>query len=389
MQKWLSFLWGNKQDGRSTLPSVHDIKDLKGKRVLLRSSLNAPVSNGAVTETFRLESSVPTINFLKQAGAKVIVLGHIGREKDESLKPVFEALKGMTEIGWGGDFNSVSSQIDELEEGQAILLENIRQDERETKGDDSLAKELSDLADVYVNDAFSDSHRSHASITGVPKYLPSYFGDSFIREYDELKKVMTPEHPSLFILGGAKFETKMPLVKRYAEVYDKVYIAGALANDFFKAKGFEVGHSMVSEIDLSCDPILQNPKIMTPTDVVASSDNGDRQVLPNEVTAEEVIMDIGPNSLKNLKEEVMSAKTVLWNGPLGNFEKGFSAGTEALAKAIANSSAHSVVGGGDTIASIRALNLNNQFGFISTAGGAMLVFLETGTLPAIDAILHK
>src|SRR5690606_32421142 len=131
-----------------------------------------------------------------------------------------------------------------------------RQDERESEGSDSLAKELAELADIYVNDAFSDSHRDHASITGVPKYLPGYFGDSFVREYEELKKVMRPEHPSLFILGGAKFETKMPLVERYAKVYDHVYIAGALANDFFKAKGYEVGRSLVSDVDLSGSEML-------------------------------------------------------------------------------------------------------------------------------------
>lgn len=389
MQKWFSFFWSSKQKKQSELPSVHDIKDLKGKRVLLRASLNAPVSNGVVTETFRLESAVPTINFFKNAGAKVIIVGHIGREKDESLKPVFEKLNSMTKVEWGGDLKEAAAKIATIENGQAILLENIRQEERETKGDDSLAKELANLADVYVNDAFSDSHRQHASITGVPKHLPSYFGDSFIKEYEELKKVMEPERPSLFILGGAKFETKMPLVRRYAEVYDKVYLAGALANDFFKAKGFEIGHSMISEIDLNDDSILQNSKIMIPTDVVASNNNENRSAQSNGVTSEETIMDIGPESLKDLEEEVKKAKTILWNGPLGNFEKGFSAGTESLAKAIADSNAHSVVGGGDTIASIRSLNLNDRFGFMSTAGGAMLVFLETGTLPAIDAVLKR
>lgn len=364
------------------MPDIRDVKDLQGKRVLLRASLNVPVEGGYVTETFRLEQALPTLDFLKKAGAKVIVIGHIGREANESLKPVFESLHTMTDIKWGDN-------VATLQNGEAMLLENLRQDPRESEGEDSLAKELAALADIYVNDAFSDSHREHSSIVGVPKYLPSYFGSSFLREYVALQKVMQPVSPAVFILGGSKFETKMPLVERYAQIYDTVFIGGALANDIFKARGYEVGTSLVSDIDLSGNDILENSRVMLPTDVVVKNGGGEREVGARGVESKEAILDIGPTALKELSAKLKGAKTILWNGPLGNFEKGYSLGTETLAQAIAKSSAYSVVGGGDTIAAIRSLGLQDRFGFMSTAGGAMLVFLEKGTLPAIDAVLNR
>lgn len=371
----------------SDLPSMHSISDLKGKRVLLRASLNAPVENGKVTETFRIEAALPTIEFLKDAGARVIVIGHIGREPEESLRPVYDELSKMTAIKWGGSVKDAAAV--ELQNGEAVLLENIRQDARESDGSDELAKELAALADIYVNDAFADSHRAHSSIAGVPKYLPSYFGESFIKEYEALKKVMRPISPSLFILGGAKFETKMPLVERYAKIYDKVFITGALANDIYKARGFEVGGSLVSDVDLTGSPLLQDPKVLVPSDVVVANADKKREVGAMAVSKDEIIFDTGPQGVKELESEVKKAKTILWNGPLGNFEKGYSLGTESLARAIAASNSYSVVGGGDTIAAIRSLGLQDHFGFMSTAGGAMLVFLETGTLPAIDAVLKR
>lgn len=374
----------------SFLPAITDIQDLKGQRVLLRASLNAPVQDGQVTELFRLEQALPTINLLKERGAKVIVVGHIGRKSSESLKPVFKELEKLTDISWGGTVSEAKEKIEALQNGEAILLENLRQDKRESEGDAALAKELAELADVYVNDAFSDSHREHSSITGVPKYLPGYFGLSFTREYEALKEVMNPASPSLFILGGAKFDTKMPLAEKYTAVYDRVFIGGALANDFFKAKGYEVGNSLVSDVDLRDNPLLDNPSIMIPEDVVVEvTDGGKKEVGARAVAPEEIIYDIGPLALKDLEALVDEAATVLWNGPMGNFEKGYSLGTEMLARTIADANAHSVVGGGDTIAAIRSLDLSEQFSFMSTAGGAMLVFLETGTLPAIEAVSRR
>lgn len=379
---------GDSSQGVS-LPTIRDIKDLKGKRVLLRASLNVPVNNGVVTESFRLEQAAPTIEFLKSAGAKIVIVGHIGRREDESLKPVAEALSLITKVEWGGELGQVADKISALKEGEAILLENLRQDRREGDNEPSLAKELANLGDLYVNDAFSDSHREHASIVSVPRYLPSYFGLSFIREYEALLKVMKPVHPALFILGGAKFETKLPLVTRYAKIYEHVFIGGALANDILKAKGYEIGKSLVSDIDLSNSEIINLKNLTVPTDVVVKRGEEKNVVGTQMIASDDFIYDAGPHTFKDLESLLKKAKTILWNGPLGNFEKGFSFGTETLARMIASSSAYTVVGGGDTIAAIRSLGIEDRFGFLSTAGGAMLVFLEKGTLPAIDAVIKK
>ena len=200
---------------------------------------------------------------------------------------------------------------------------------------------------------------------------------------------MTPNHPSLFILGGAKFDTKMPLVKEYITKYDHVFVGGALANDVFKARGYEVGKSMVSDVDLSGDELLDNPKLITPCDVTVDGPDGVRVCLPNEVKPNESILDAGPETIKQLTPLVMEAETVLWNGPLGFYESGFAKYTEALGQIIADSKSYAVLGGGDTIAAIEKLGCQEKFGFLSTAGGAMLTFMERGTLPAIEAILDR
>lgn len=388
MRAWLDRLFNNKKKGRPDLPRLSSVTSLRGQRVLLRAGLNAPVQNGEVSERSRIEAALPTINFLKEKGAKVIVIAHIGREPEETLRPVAKILEESAGVKWGGTLDDVGrADIASLAAGEAILLENLRRDPREAAGDDTLAKELAALADIYVNDAFADSHRPHASITGVPKYLPAYFGESFIKEYEALEKVLKPQHPAVFIIGGAKFETKLPLVDRFAAVYDQVIVAGALANDLYKAKGYEVGRSLLSDTALDLAKLLSNPKIILPRTVVVEDGEESKEVGAGEVKTGERIVDIGSAAVEDLRPSLRSAATILWNGPLGDYEDGFSAGTEALARLIAESGAYSVVGGGDTIASIRSLGLSDKFGFLSTAGGAMLVFLETGTLPAIEAVL--
>ena len=203
-------------------------------------------------------------------------------------------------------------------------------------------------------------------------------------------KTLTPESPSLFILGGAKFETKMPLIEKYLALYDHVFVGGALANDVIKAKGFAVGTSLVSEVDLTDSPMLTNPKLLLPSDViVSSSKNESRTTTINDVAPDESIVDAGPETIKMLELFIRNAKTILWNGPLGNYEAEFDEQTLACAKLVAEAPGYTVVGGGDTIASIEALNYQNKFNFLSTAGGAMLVFLEHATLPAIEAVMKK
>jgi phosphoglycerate kinase len=371
--------------------SITDVRDLKGKRVLVRAGLNVPLENGVVRDEFRLTQALPTIRFLIEQGARVIVLAHIGREPEETLKPVYEALRKHISVAWAGGLISeeVDQKVAALTDGEVLLLENVRSDVREEEGDETFARALALHGDLYVNDAFSDSHRAHASIVGIPKYLPAYAGQLFVREYEALKKAFTPAHPALFILGGAKFETKMPLVARFVKEYDHVFIGGALANDFYKARGYEVGTSKVSDVDLSDSPMVTDARIVVPKDVVVEGPNGRATKAADAVATDEAIFDAGPEACKELESLINDARMILWNGPLGNFEKGYSEATEEVARMIARSSAYSIIGGGDTIAAIEKLKLDEKFCFVSTAGGAMLVFLETETLPGIEALSQK
>ncbi|MBX2866458.1 phosphoglycerate kinase [Candidatus Kaiserbacteria bacterium] len=368
------------------MKSIVDVPDLRGKKVLLRASLNVPIENGEVIDDFRIRKAMKTIDYLVGEGAKVVIIAHIGREKTDTLESVYQAMRRRMSLLWCGDFSEAKEMTDALENGEALLLENLRCNEGEKKNDDTFAKELASLTDIYVNDAFAASHRAHASIVGIPKHLPSYMGLNFEKEYHTLEEVRTPESPSLFILGGAKFETKAPLITQYADIYDRVFVGGALANDFFKAKGFEVGTSLVSSVAVD-DALLSRENILLPVDVTVRNATGEVRVTsPDDVRSNEMILDAGPETMKMLATYVAEAQTILWNGPLGNYEEGFAEYTEALADLIATSDAYSVVGGGDTIASIAKLQLEDRFSFLSTAGGAMLVFLETGTLPGIEAL---
>ena len=377
-----------------TLPLISEVSDLKGKYVLVRSSLNVPIDNGEIRNHFRIIRSLPTIEWLIKAEARVILCSHLGREKENTLQPVFEYLQKTlaTKVLFSPEVCGAAAKNvrDELEDGEVLVLENVRRDPRETQNDADFARCLADLADIYVNDAFESSHREHASLAAVTEYLPSYFGHSFALEYEKLSGAMTPEHPSLFILGGAKFETKLPLVEKFLEIYDHVLIGGALAHDFYKARGLEVGTSLVSDIDLVGNPIVNHPKIILPADVIVQGKDGQvRTTLVEDVQPDEMIVDAGPGTIQTLELFCRNAKTILWNGPLGNYEAGFADQTLACAKLVAESPAHTVVGGGDTTAAIESLNNHDKYSFISTAGGAMLTFLELGTLPAIEVILRK
>jgi len=373
------------------IPSIVDVADLQGKYVLVRAPFNVPVRNGVVINAFRLKQSLPTIELLREKGARVILVSHIGRKEDETLFPVHAALLEYFPVAWSGEIIGEQTRVlrDALQDGEVLLLENLRQDPREVENDEAFARELASLADIFVNDDFAASHRAHASLHAVCSLLPSYAGLSFIEEYTQLSKVMQPEHPCLFILGGAKFETKMPLVEKYLDIYDDIFIGGALANDFFKAKGYEVGDSLVSDMSLEGSVLLTHPKISLPVDVVAVRDGVSRVTTPDAVYANEMILDVGPKTIALLSHKAQGAKTILWNGPMGNYEAGYATQTQLCAEAIAASPAYTVVGGGDTVAAIELLNLSGSYDFLSTAGGAMLTFLEQGTLPALEALMQS
>jgi len=371
------------------MKSITEAGDLKGRYVVLRSSLNLPVQDGVVTNEYRLKKALPTLRYLHEAGAKTILIGHIqNKSPDETLMPVYDALTKYLPAHWGGSINGEAclDRRSLMADGDILMLENTRNDSREKKNDTTYAKEIASLGDLYVFDSFDVAHRDHASITGVAAVLPSYAGLTMLEEVQKLTAVMTPEHPSLFLLGGAKFDTKMPLVEKYLGEYDHVFVAGALMNDVFKAKGYEVGTSKLSDTDLSGTPFLDDPKLLMPVDVIAKGPDGDRTCAPTDVQPNEAMMDVGPETVAMLKSHIEQAKTILWNGPFGAYQMGYESGTVDTAMNVAASPAFSAIGGGDTVAAVEKLGINDKFSHVSIGGGAMLKFLEEGTLPAIEAL---
>ena len=370
------------------MKSIELLKDVAGKRALVRVDFNVPVAGGVISETIRIDKALPTIVFLQKLGMKVVLVAHLENEENDSLVPIFEYLKKSLPVFFVEDFTSGEGKkiLADLKYGEVALLQNIRRFSGEKKNDPEFAKQLSEIADIYVNNAFSVSHRAHASLVGVTKFLPSYAGLLLVEEVKNLSEALHPKHPFLFILGGAKFETKMPLVEKFLALADHVFIGGALANDLLKAKGFEVGVSLVSDAHLDLSKIISNPKLILPTDVTVRNSGTVSIKKPSEVLSTDNILDVGPDTVNELSKIVANAKCILWNGPLGEYEGGFKEPTLALAKVVAQSEAESIVGGGDTLAAIQELHLFDKFSFVSLGGGATLDFLANGTLPAIEVL---
>jgi phosphoglycerate kinase len=373
------------------MKTLKDIGSFEGVKVLLRTDFNVPIRNDRVTDDFRIRMALPTINYLTERKAKVIIISHAESNDglSNSLQPVADHLKILGhEVLFRKNFRNAMPVIDqELKMGQCMLFENLRMfGGGEKNNDEKFAKELASLADIYVNEAFPVSHREHASIVGVPKFLPSYAGLQVEKEVEHLSRAFKPTHPFMFILGGAKFETKLPLIDRFMKIADTVFVGGALAHNFFKEKKYELGRSLYSEADMNLGKFLKSPKLLLPVDIV---DDDNKTLAPNKLSSDRKIVDAGPETLKLLKEKIDSAKFILWNGPLGFYESEHTQPTLDLAKMIADATdrgAETIVGGGDTIAAITATGLQNKFTFISTGGGAMLDFLAKGTLPGIQAL---
>jgi phosphoglycerate kinase len=362
-----------------------------GMRFLVRTGFDVPVVDGTVVNDFRIQRALPTIIHLIEKGARVILLTHMGRDPKNSTQPLVEVLEKYVPVRYVDAVvgEKAEGAITHMKEGTVVLLENLRSCLGETENDEAFARTLASYGNFYVNEAFSVAHRTHASIVTLPTLLPNFAGFDLLHEITELRKALTPAHPSLFILGGAKFETKAPLIADYIERYEKTFIGGALANDFLKGKGYEVGRSLISSVDLSGNPIVTKENILLPVDVVAEGEQGAHTVPSDKVEKTEKILDVGLDSIEMLRPHIGSARTILWNGPLGNYEAGFGAATKKCAEYVAQSSAFSIVGGGDTVTAIESLGLMDSFGFISTGGGAMLEFLEHGTLPGIDALTPR
>jgi phosphoglycerate kinase len=346
---------------------LRDIQNLKDVKVLMRVDFNVPVANGIITDDFRIRATIPTIKYLQEKGAKVIMISHIETKDHPTLQPVADYLN---KLGIACVFEKNYKKALN-NEAQVLLLENVREFEGEKKNDKKFAKELASLADIYVNEAFAVSHREHASLCAITEFIPSYAGFNFENEIKHLSTAFNPEHPFLFILCGAKFETKLPLLEKFVNIADTIFVGGALANDLFKLKGIDVKKSLVSTEKFDIDGLLDNPKILLPID---------------QVWKDDAIMDAGMKTVEMLKGEIQKAKYVLWNGPLGAYEGGFKEATIGLAQALADSTAKTIVGGGDTLATIAELNIEDKFTFVSTGGGAMLEFLAKGTLPGIEAL---
>lgn len=368
-------------------------EDFAGKKVLLRLDLNVPLGDTghvADSDTDRIKKSIPTIKWLQDAGAKVIIISHIGRDAHETLRPVVQKMEESMTIGFSPHLFSdeTKDMIDGMANASVMVLENLRSDPREESNDESFSKELASLADIYVNDAFAVSHRAHASVVGIPKILPAYCGIQMQAEIENLAQSFQPAHPSILILGGAKFETKLPVIEKFLHIVDHVVIGGALANNFYKEMGYNVGKSLI-DADANIKSLIGNPAIIIPNQVIVENERGREEKSASTVESSDKIVDIAPSAIGTHRDLFSSAQFILWNGPMGNYENGFTHGSESIAKMISTSSAHSIVGGGDSVALVEQLGLADKFSFISTGGGAMLEYLAQGTLPGIQALEHS
>ena len=369
--------------------------DLANQRVLIREDLNVPVKDGQVTSDARIRAALPTIKLALEAGAKVMVMSHLGRptegEYDEqySLKPVADHLSTLL----GQDVPLVKDWLDgvEVEAGQVVLVENVRFNVGEKKDDETLAKKMAALCDIYVMDAFGTAHRAQASTHGVGKFAPiACAGPLLAAELEALGKALdNPARPLVAVVGGSKVSTKLTVLESLSKVCDQLIVGGGISNTFVAARGYNVGQSLYEK-----DLIPQAQKLMADLDIPAVTDvrvgtefseTAVATVKPvDQVADNEEIMDLGPESAQALAEILKGAKTILWNGPCGVFEfDNFSKGTEVVAQAIAQSDAFSVAGGGDTLAAIDKYGLADQVSYISTGGGAFLEFVEGKVLPAV------
>ena len=381
--------------------------DLKGKRVLIRADLNVPVKDGKVTSDARISASLPTFNHCLEAGAKVMVMSHLGRptegeySEENSLKPVAEDLSRKL----GKPVRLVKDWLNggfDVATGELVLLENVRFNKGEKRNADETAQKYAKLCDVFVMDAFGTAHRAEASTHGVAKFAPlACAGILLTGELDALTKaLLNPKRPMVAIVGGSKVSTKLTVLESLSEKVDQMVVGGGIANTFLAAAGKKIGKSL-AEVDLipTAKMLMEKmtkrgAKIPIAVDVVVGKkfDANERAVLKDadSVTDDDMIFDIGPKSAQELADIIMKAGTVVWNGPVGVFEfDQFGAGTRKIAEAIANTKAFTLAGGGDTIAAIQKYDIFDKVSYVSTAGGAFLEFLEGKKLPAVEILEQR
>ena len=389
--------------------SIKDQKNLNKKKVLLRLDLNVPLKNGSIADETRINKIIPVIDFLIKEQSKIIIISHVGRPKgkvitDLSLKPICENIEKKI----NRKIRLVTEDIFKLKKedlfkdpnDQIVFLENIRFYKEEEKNDTKFAQHLAKFADLYVNDAFSCSHRAHASVSKITEFLPSFAGLQLETEISALRKVTTEiKKPITCIIGGSKISTKIGIIKNLISKFDNIIIVGGMANNIIKYKGNQIGKSIKEEnCDLMIKEIFEtlkshSCKIVFPEDVLIGKNLEDEAQIKelDNIKDDDIILDIGPKTLDKIKGIIKNSETVLWNGPAGYFENpNFANGSYNIAKAITkknkNNSIYSVVGGGDTIALINKIKLMDDFNFVSTAGGAFLEYLEGKELPGIKAL---
>ena len=375
--------------------------ELQGKRVLIREDLNVPIKNGVITSDARILAAIPTIEYALKAGARVILMSHLGRpiegnfNEQYSIKPIARYIQELLKVNI-----TVTSDREEKifkHDSDIIFLENVRFNEGEKTNSQSLSKSYASLCDIFVMDAFGAAHRSQASTYGVAKYAPiSCAGPLLVRELNVLDKILEqPARPMVAIVGGSKVSSKLAVLKKLADRVDQLIVGGGIANTFLAAKGLPIGSSLFEHnLIAEAKEIMLKTEILLPTDVIVGREFCESTIATiksvNEISSKDMIFDFGPLSAKKLANILVSSGTILWNGPIGVFEfDQFQGGTKTIAKAIADSNSYTVAGGGDTLAAIDKFGIIDKISYISTGGGAFLEYVEGKTLPAVEILQSR
>lgn len=385
--------------------------DLHGKRVIIRCDFNVPMKDGKITDDTRIQAALPTIEYAINESAKVILMSHLGRVKEEKdlvkndLFPVAQRLSNLLNqkvlFCKATSGSELKDAVDGLKDGEVLLMQNTRYEDlngkKESSNDPELGAFWASLGDIYINDAFGTAHRAHASNVGIASHLPNGIGFLIEKELNHLESLKNPERPYVIIMGGAKVSDKIKVIENLAPIADKIMIGGGMAFTFLKAKGIDIGKSLLEEDSLEfCQKMIATygDKLVLPVDVNVTTEFSEETphhiCKVSEIGADEMAMDIGPETIAMMKEVLANAKTVFWNGPLGVYEmKEYQNGTNELLNAVANSSIHSVLGGGDIVAAASELGFKDKVSHASTGGGATLEFLEGTELPGIAIIQEK
>lgn len=404
-KKWYNF--GNKKGDKflfMKIKSIRQIKDLAGKNVLLRADFNVPIANGKVKEDYKIIMGLPTVRYLLRYGCKLVIATHMSNEK-QSTQPVAKRLAQI--LGQNVLFvpdcvgKKVEDAVAKLKDKQIIFLENLRFNSGEETNDIKFAKELAEPFDFCINDAFGVDHREHASLCAIKKYLPTYAGFMVENEVVNISKVLKPKKPLVVIIGGAKISTKIPIIENFLNKAEHILVGGAIANDFLKALGYEVGKSLVGKDDILARKVVKiykkggNKKIILPLDfIVSKKKDGSGKLFVRsvgKVLKDDMILDIGPKTIGFYSQFVKKANTIVWNGPMGLFEnEKFKHGTMAIARLVAARSkgqAFGVVGGGETVEALKLSKMFEYVDWVSTGGGAMLDYLGGAKMPGLKGIV--